>query len=72
MEIILKEAQRMMKVDVYSKVEFHKKKFKNILHWLSYKIGLHCCCYDLIMKTEKNDKHHSLKYMEVTINYFNS
>ena len=46
-EIILKEAQKLLKVDNYSKVEFKRKKFHTILHWMSYKIGLHCCCYDL-------------------------
>lgn len=61
-EIILKELQRVMKVDLYSKVEFKKKKFKHILHWLGYKVGLHCCCYDLSKKMIKNP----VSYMEVS------
>ena len=62
-EIILKECQKLMKVDTYSKVEFKRKKFKTILHWLAYKIGLHCCCYDLSKKVV----YKPISYMEVII-----
>jgi len=57
----LKEAQKLLKVDLYSKVEFRRKKFKTILHWMAYKIGLHCCCYDLSKKIITNP----VLYMEV-------
>ena len=65
-EIILKEVQKLLKVDQYSKVEFKRKKFKSLLHWLAYKVGLHCCCYDL----SKNMINTPISYLEVTKDYF--
>ena len=65
-EIILKEVQKLLKVDLYSKVEFKRKKFKSLLHWLAYKVGLHCCCYDL----SKKQINTPISYLEVTKDYF--